>query len=922
MKLKRSTALVLAGALALSTVPMNVFAYTGPTMVGETGDAEALPIEISDIKASVVGVTKTPGRTLLSVDAPDTSKVDADMYEYEGKAPVVKLGFYTSKKTDLTGDLVYEVNLSNAEFFKPMNLDGSTTSEAALTSDTALRLESMAGENTYVAQGFENGMDNVFELEQGVYFEYLSSTKGRFIVDFTEYMVDRVGANEISVPLIARTTSSSREAMVSVVASSAGTILKNAPIVAFANLDEAAIEADYVARGRDTINNASFTLMEPTVGFFDANMSNVISVKLKNGEFTSVDDVVLKGFGLQEGDYTVAFPAGSDDNDEIIITINTAAFMQSKNLPGELEVEFDVTDGNEGEVVAVVRWEDMIKSSLNAVVGEFTDYGYNFELADDMEDKSFEYPVLNSNLNYDETEEEDYEVLTFKLSDHVKNSILWDQRDFKIVISENAEIKEFNVSHDALNEDGFGAGDVTNLFKLDETNEEDDTLVYNSNKNDAENIIDITNVNELTFEVLVAARNVNSDDITVQVMGDGVSEDSDELKIGEFKQTIEVDFEVMSVPTNLGPQKVSSIMISELESGIFNDSDVFQIRLDAPDYLDAFAGLGNFGFYNAPKVTMMGDGEFEVGSAIVKAKHVADSDLTVEDSTMDFKTFEKDTDVDDLKDVENYDLEEGDLLVRVDVIDNTDGDETASILIENINVTFGILYSVPNDMITVEVTSFNDGDTALVDFEGDVKRNTKQTILGNGKEGDYIELNGTEDVATGVYYDEHYSDNYNTDIEMTIDKGTFTAVDADGNAISGMYASEDSSDSSIYAPKLIGNNSYVAIRSFANTIGGEVEWDPQLRTVYIYPQGKAEYINGRGAIATVKQDSPNIVTFFEPGKAVVDLFIVDQMGERVNMENINDVNFLPIRFFAEKIYKVNVTADDNFSTTKTFHITK
>lgn len=871
MKLKRNTALVLAGSLALATVPMNVFAYTGPSMVGDMGTYENMDINIKDLKATVTEVTKTPGRTLLSVDRIDTTITnESNDYDYIGRAPKINLSF-NAENMNVEGDVIFEVELDDAQFIEPTGVEGTTSMAAA-------RGTMM---NTYVAAGNTvPTMMNVYELPVGVYFEYLEEDTARFIVDADEFMMmndeAKAGVNKIAIPLIARTTSANRPATITVSAYEGSTfteILEAAPLVAYQDLSSAAIEVDKVETGRNYINNASFELSEPSIGFFATAFDAVngeyepLRLRLKNGDFVE-DSIMVKGFGLTTADYTVDY---TDDN-EAEITFSTE--LLSTGVPGDLEFTFDIKGGREDEVVVVARWEDLISGSLSAVVGQFTDYDYDFELADDVNEKDFEYPVLNSNFNFDATEEEDYEVLRFTLSDHVANSILWDQRDFEIRISDNAKIEEMKITANYANE-----MDLMKVFTIEETDEEGDTISYSSDVNEEEKVLSIDNRNEVTFELLVSAREVNEDDITVMVMGEGVSEDSDELKIGEFKRTISVDHEVMSVATNLGPQKVSNIQINELESGIFTDDDIFRIRLEAPDYLDAFAALGNFGFYDEPEAEMLGDGEFEVETEIVDKDYMDENPM--------------------------HPVEEGDLLVMVDVINDTEDDETASILLSDVKVTLGILYSVPEDVVSAEIMSFDESGMG-------------QSIYGNSEESDYFMLDGSEELATGVYYDDHFADDYNTDVEMTIGKGTFTAVDSDGEIVTGAYASEDSSDASIYAPMMVGNNSYVAIRSFANTIGGEVEWDAIDRMVYIYPQGKANYINGKGALATVKQDSPNMVTFFEPGKAVVDLFIVDQMGQKVEMVNMNGVNFLPIRFFAETIYNVEVMADENFSTTKTF----
>ncbi|MFV0441865.1 MAG: stalk domain-containing protein [Lachnospirales bacterium] len=895
MKFKRKTALLLAGALALSTVPMNVFAQEV-----EVKETRATAVTTSGTAVEKARFVITPEVVRpITVDEKEGVELGKDV-DYAYLSIEVKNEGVEAEK--LTKDVKYQVTLSNGKW-----------------------------------------VSSYPTLAKGITFERKSDTEGVFTIATGTDLSETKDTTTFVLPIAATTTSKNKAMTLKAVGNEPG-----------GNYTTANLSSTAVTKFRDDASEDLVTISEstgrneitPTIkiteeiagDFVKGSESDYVRIKFNTGDlpsesskdndkFYSPDELKaagfqVKGFGLTYGtnvdDVYQEFPENFverySDTELRVYVGRSDAFetTDSTDFPGTLSVKVPLGKSSSyGEVKASVTWAKNDVKSSSEVAGSFSDYDYTLYTTEDTDDDDFEYPQLRLNGRYSSTEgnEDNYEVLEFTLEDSIFQSILWENRDFDLVFSDNVSVKKVEVEAEDFQTDKNLEDVGTSSASTWER--DGNVLHYHSNTENEPADDDAASV---TFRVWVSPTSDEPGDVTVQATGKGVPEDSKVVKLAELVKTVQVETSVTTLASVAGPQPTAPIYINELVSGELGQDDVFVIRMEFPSYI--VSATSTVGFYGDPTVTSVGDGKFDGDAIIMDDDALEEKYLNFSNDVSDVYTSQKTASGSSITVEDAYGLKAGDIVVKVEANDETDGDELASIKIDDINVVLGTLFTVPSTLLDVKVFSFDPNEYYA---ENDDDAYDYDSVLANGVSKDYLQLNAS--TSTGGYadYELGYNDNYNNAIEMTIDQFTFNAVDPEGEAFVGQYHHANV-DPALYSPKLVNNDTYVSIRSFANAIGGDVEWDSLKKRVLIYPQGIEAYAAGKGARAVVSQEVPNMVTFEEPGKNAVELMITNQVGEEVLMLNFEDVNFLPLRFFAEKIYKVESIDTTDFNATKTFTI--
>lgn len=1048
MKLKRNTALVLAGALALSAVPMNVFAYTvgGPldaydsyaASYAETSTPSTTGISAT---AAITGVTTVQGRTLLVAGQRTTEKLESTKLnvEYSAPAPYIQLTVNHDEQL-LDTDIVYKVTLANGEF---INTTSGSTSKGL--SDLEKPVSTEARVNGYLNKGFKDvttpaatstaiggdgSLVNTYVMPNGVIFKRVSKTEAYIIIDSEYYgkagnwgksmdvaadssNTTTGGVTRFNIPLIARTTSETAPLTVTLDGKANGLSIGDLSATAATNVVGVSNAAGYASVGtsvsRKTIR-PTIKLTEYAAGNFDTegwvviNFNNGVLPAATgkdtllgkySGKAYSAEEIAqyfdVVGFGIDttldqidEKATEVLYieEASHDDKgytapsflrrNETELWVNMNAFEPNSSTVEQnfistenglhaetlaITVQLNRKGDKFTEVSAKVDWESDTTTYIattNLAVGAFSDYDYTFTTVKDTTVSGFEYPVFLGNRgfivdtyygynNYDEdkmtgsvgingvagTKEgaynDDYQVLDLYIKDSVDNSILWNNREFDIVFSDNVRVMGYEIlkteyfDDNAPTTENFSFLNEAELAKAlagkDHKTFYTNVLSYDGNISDepTENVTPNIDAKDgetagIVLRVYVDNTTYKSGDITARMEGNALTVDSDEVKVGEIVQSIDLVADLTELQQIAGPQLAGDITVSELVPGQLNEDEYYNLTLIQPDYWAA--ATSTWGFYTVGDLTVNG---------------------VDEDDNLDETAFGVE---------EVFATEDAESYIQVDLEGLTESDsvdELRSFTLSGVQVLLGTLFTMPTDNFSVEVSSeLKDelvgeelwGFDAVAEATGVTKEkyyyDVEDESVDKAVTVDYLTA---EAVSTdgGSYADylATFNADYHDDITMTIGATTFTyaGTDEEGAAttVTGEYE-VGSNDPELYVPKLVGDDTYVSIRSLAQTIGGEVTWNQATQTVFIYPQGYESYLNGDGARATVSYANPSVVEFKEPGKEVVYLEIKNQVGNSVSMLTIDEVNHLPYRFFAESIYKVKGIDVSEFSTSQSFTI--
>ncbi len=1001
MKLKRNTALILAGALALSAVPMNVFAYGTVSTDLDAYDNQAatkantVTLSESSVTSAVkmASTTTVNGRTLLTPYAKVNSTVDNYNLntEYVAPSPYIQIELDNNASTKLLDtDIVYKITLANGEFLNTTSGATATTTGERINGYLNYGTTEATTFNTYDAT--KKAQYNNFVMPEGLVFEYVNKNEAYIIVDSTNAKLKAdLSATpsttlKFNIPLLTKTTSESAPMTVAANGKGYGLTVGSMSATSATNViginNDAGVVTVATSTARNTIR-PTFKFTEYAAGNFKPE--GFISVNFNNGILPAATGTVsgfsgtvytqaeilnyfeLTGFGVDlttiptDGKLVVkeipaVAPATTPTyvyepiflrRNDTELWVNMAAFGENpNNLTGgpndsfnatttglhaetlSLEVQLNRQSKNYVAVSAKANWTDLI-SSTKVDVGGFSDYDYTFTTAKDTTVSGFKYPVFLGNRGFtvegwnkygtpangqtiEGETNEDYKVLDLVISDTVDNAILWNNREFDIEFSKNVTIRGYEI----IKAENFVSGyepTATNFTYLDEEKLAESVDANSFKSATYTNVLSYDGLNfvqpnvdvadgkvpSITLRVYIDNATYKSGDITAKMTGNAISVDSDEVKVGEIVQSMDLTADVQALNQIAGPQQSGNITVTELVPGQINEDELYKLSLVAPGYLDS--ATSTWGFYDGDGMELTVDGVDEDDNLSEISVEV-DGTTTGYTTASDFGAIEVDLEG----------LTESDSM-----------DELRSFTVSDIDLVIGTLFTVPSFEFDVKLTSslkntptaIHTGLYGVTSYEGDISDESVDKSI----TVDY--LNAESTYAGGSYADyvSSYNNNYNDDISMTIGQESFTAVNAAGEAVTGSYTVEGN-DPALYVPKLVGDDTYVSIRSFAQTIGGEVSWNQDTQTVLIYPQGYAAYVAGKGSRAAVSYKNPSVVEFKEPGKDLVNLEIKNYVGNSVSVLTIDDVNHLPLRFFAENIYKVKGIDTSDFATTKTFVI--
>ncbi len=561
--MKKNVALVLAGTLALTTLPYNVFASSNNSISNMFISAK----DVSYIKGNATTLTAT---TYADLIANENNETLTDYY----KSISAKLGSTGEAETIYTN--FYDVESGNQ-----LIITNDGTGVLALSFDTATSKANAPKITFEMLTDLTSGSQFEIKLENGIWSKdpdlYLPGT-GNFFTGLDAYRRDdetlRLTAttifpadSEIKIPLIAELEGGEPITVTVDGGSSAIT----GGIYTVTNL----IEGDVTLEG----DNGILTIKEDMPGTLNPEENLYIQIRGSNARWVDDEKITFtdnKDFGLLSAEVTITETEEenvSDLEDNLVAgtgefygrtlvldipgTVNESGFSSDYEI--DLTKVLQITDRDFDGQVELVVWGADISSSDKQTVKIFDLEG---DVEIEIEDEDI--AELISGRNGEEASD-------FTVIEKVDGS-LRDDRYIRFELSEGAT---WDVNATTIK---ISDADVTGKFNLI-PDDDDENIVY---LDKGTVTFDTNTLNELEIDPVINLDADTDGDITVTISGPGISSGEVEEVIATTKAPVTVDTEINHIKAGFTNIPTADITIRENFAGALASGE-YKIFADLED---------------------------------------------------------------------------------------------------------------------------------------------------------------------------------------------------------------------------------------------------------------------------------------------------------------------------------------------------
>ncbi len=545
--MKKNVALVLAGTLALSTLPFNVFAAS-------TNRISNLFISSKDVSYISSNATSTTATTYADLIANENNETLLEYYT----SITAKLGSTGTAETIYT-------NFYDAKTGNQLIIDNDGTGLLSLSFDTATAITPSPQITFEMLTDLTSGQQFEVTLDNGEWSKdpdlYIPGT-GQFAtgIDAVERSdesvrfkatTDITADTTLRIPLIA-TLEGGESITVKVDGGSSG-------ITGGTYAITSKVEGDVSLKG----DNGVLTITEDMPGTLDPDENLYIQIRGSKAEWVDGGTVSFednKDFGLLSAELAVTetleesvedlennlIPSTGEYYGRTLVldipgTINTSGFSSDYEI--DLSKVLKITDRDFEGQVEILVWGAGIDSSDKERV-TILDLEGDVEVTVDI-DEDGEVESLISGRNGEE-------ATSFTIIEKVEGS-LRDDRYIRFELSEGAEW-DVNATTVKITD-----ADITGKFNLTPDSEDENILYLDKDTV----VFDTDTLNEITIEPVINLEADTDGDVTVTISGPGVSSGEVEEVIATTKAPVKVETTVSHIKAGFTNIPTSDITISE-----------------------------------------------------------------------------------------------------------------------------------------------------------------------------------------------------------------------------------------------------------------------------------------------------------------------------------------------------------------------